>query len=283
MSGIGLERGVDPGQQVSRLDLAPSPGDRVGEVVPVAGGPAGVGVQHEEARVREDVEGPEEVVAVGAVRPAVDLQDHRVRAPRLVADRLDDPALDLGPVVGPPAQRLGRLQAEGGEPRVVERGHPALAAAVPGVDEDLGGGGGTGHRVGDDDAVAGRRDRPHLPVAARDLSDEVAGLRHLEEMAVAADAGEEPHRVAARGPGGGAGPHVPVAGEVAGDAAQGAVGGDVDHPDVRRLAPPAAVEEGEPPPVGRDGGGGLAAGVGGDFPGLAGVVPDHVDVARRDR
>ena len=181
--GVRGQRGVDPGQQVSGVGLAPAAGDGIGEVVPVPGRPARVGVEHEEPRVREDVERREERVAVRAVRAAVNLQDHRPRPPRLVADGLHQPAFDVGAVLRPPAQGLGRLQAEGGQPRVVERGRAALPAAVAGVDEDLGRRRRAGHRIGHEDAVAGRRQRPEPAVAARDLADQVAGPGHLERRA----------------------------------------------------------------------------------------------------
>ena len=105
----------------------------------VAGRAAGVGVEHEEAGVREDVERPEKRVAIGAVRAAVDLQDHRVRPSGLVANRSDEPPFDLGAVGDGPGQPFGRLQGDAVEPLVVERGYPPLQGAVAAVDVDLGG------------------------------------------------------------------------------------------------------------------------------------------------
>ena len=61
----------------------------------VAGRAAGVGVEHEEAGVREDVERPEKRVAIGAVRAAVDRQHEWVFTRGVEVGWLHEPSLDL--------------------------------------------------------------------------------------------------------------------------------------------------------------------------------------------
>ena len=86
--------------------------DDVAELLAVAGAAARVGIEHHVALGRHPLELVHEEVAVGRVRAAVDVEDHRVLPARLVVGRLLDPGLDLLPVEAVVEQLLGLGQAQ---------------------------------------------------------------------------------------------------------------------------------------------------------------------------
>jgi hypothetical protein len=107
------ERRVDAAEIVLLIDFAPFAARRPLIRVAVAGRPARIGVEDEEAGRREDLELIEPAGAVRAVRSAVDLENHRVLLAGDVAERLHHPAVDRRAVLDLPVQTL-RLPPCGG-------------------------------------------------------------------------------------------------------------------------------------------------------------------------
>ena len=278
--GILGQRRVHPAQVVLRIELAPLAACGVGECVTVAGRAARIRIQHEEPGAGQHVERPEEGVAVGAVGPAVDLQHQGILGASLIAHRLDDPAFDLAAVLDEPGQALGRHQLDVGEPRVVKRGQAPLARPVAARDERLGWSRGVGDGVGHHLAVVGGREVLDAAGAARDLPDQAALDRHLEEMRAAADPRLEPNHPLGR-PGRGAGRQVPVVRQRPCGTAEATAGVEPDDLNLGLLAPRRRRQVGQKGAVGGEGDRTLRAGVRREPARLAAFPVDQVDVGRQ--
>ena len=86
---------IDAGHQVVVVIARIGVVDQVAEGFAVAGAAARVGVQHDVARRREQLQLGGVVRAVGGERPAVDLEDQRIFLRLVEIGRRDHPALDV--------------------------------------------------------------------------------------------------------------------------------------------------------------------------------------------
>ena len=117
---VAFDGVVDPCHDVFVILEPPAAPRRPAERLAVAGGGAGVDVEHHVAVGGQQLPVEGEVVAVGAVRAAVDLEDHGEAAGRCVAGAgvpwcREHPAFDLGAVGAGEQQAFRRRQLQFGE------------------------------------------------------------------------------------------------------------------------------------------------------------------------
>ena len=191
VDGIAGDHVVDAGHHVLVVRSAPAAPRAPQVLLAVFGRPARVGIEDRIALRRPQLELDGEVVAVGAVRAAVDGQDQRHAIGRVGRLGQDHPTLDRRAVLAREPHRLGRPRPDRRQQRVVERRQPPLAAAIERRDEHFGGMGRVAGDVGDALRVPGNRCSGEAPGAARHLLHGAAGERHAKEVRRAGDSGRE--------------------------------------------------------------------------------------------
>src|SRR5882672_6747317 len=175
---------IDAGHEVAIVIARIAVLDDVGELLAVAGTAARIRDQQDEARLRQHLELVKEAGAVHRVRPAVDVEDHRVLAAGIEPRRLDDPALDLPAIEGLVGDLFVSRESAGWHmPRNV-CGHllPRLVGRSDCKLVDLGGLR-RGIECGRDDAVAAQAEVTYFALREATQLGELAARDHDSEQA----------------------------------------------------------------------------------------------------